>query len=174
MYTKIISQQPLQIVSLAEAKRQLNIVDSSEDDAHIQLLIDACSELAEGYTNRMLSEGTVNLVTSISTLFLPYGEVTEDESPIVVTSDGVELDYEFNQVSQILTIENKWPASPSTEKSITYSAGYKMAPNCAKLGVLMMISSMFENRENTVVGLSTNDIPLNSMAILDKIKIQGA
>lgn len=173
MYTKITSQEPLEIVSLAEAKHQLNIIDNDDDDTHIQLLIDACSELAEGYTKRMLSSGIVDLIISgRQSFFLPYGEATEEENAIVATADGDPITFEFEPISQTLTIDDG-QISPTDKVKITYSAGYKTVPNSVKMGVLMMIDTLFNNRGDTVVGLTVADIPLNSMAILNKVKIEN-
>ena len=173
MYTKITSQEPLQIVSLAEAKRQLNIIDNTDDDTYIQLLIDACSELAEGYTKRMLSEGVVDLIISgRQSFFLPYGEATESTTAIVATVAGDPITFEFEPISQVFTIDDN-QISYSDKVKLTYHAGYKEIPSSVKMGVLMMISSLFENREDIVVGFTVADIPLNSMAILNKVKIEN-
>ena len=171
MYTKIESQTPLAVVTLDEAKRQLNILDDSEHDLHIQMLIAGASDLAEGYTNRMLSEGVVNLViTGKQEFFLPYGEATEDAVPIVATVASDPISFSFDPISQIFTIDDG--QIKSTDKvTLTYSAGYKVAPNAAKLGVLMLISTLFMNREDSIVGLSVSDIPLGSRQILDRIKL---
>lgn len=174
MYTKITSQEPLQIVSLAQAKRQLNIIDNTEDDEHIQLLIDVCSELAEGYTKRMLSTGVVDLIISgKKSFFLPYGEATEDNTAIVATVTGDPVTFVFEPISQVFTLDDGQEITTTDEVKLTYSAGYKTVPNSVKMGVLMMISTLYENREDNVVGLSVNDIPLNSMTILNKVKIEN-
>jgi len=171
MYTKITNQTALAIVTLAEAKNQLNIIDDVTHDVHINLLIAVASELAEGYTNRMLSTGTVELIISgKQRFFLPYGEATESSTLIVATVAGDPITFEFEPISQVFTIDNGQITSADKVK-LTYEAGYSTVPNSVKMGVLMMISSLFENRENTVTGLSVNDIPLNSMQILNKVKI---
>ena len=173
MHTKITSQKPLEIVSLTEAKRQLNIIDDNEDDDHIQLLIDVCSELAEGYTKRMLSEGVVDLIISgRQSFYLPYGEATGSTTAIVATVTGDAIAFEFDDISQVFTIDDGQISSTDKVK-ITYHAGYKVAQNSVKMGVLMMLTTLFENRGDNVVGLTVNDIPLNSMAILNKVRIEN-
>lgn len=173
MNSKIKSQEQLSIVTMAEAKGQLNIIDSNDDDAHIQLLIDSCSELAEGYTKRLLSQGVVELVFfgKIS-VRLPYGEATEEDTPIVATVAGDPISFEFDDISQMLTITDANVRSTDKVK-VTYSAGYKKVPNSVKLGVLMMISSVYENREDSVAGLTVENIPLNSMAILNRVRLEN-
>lgn len=176
MFTKIKSQEPFTIVTLEEAKSQLNIIDNTEDDVHIQNLIYSASELAQKYTNRMLANGVVqcSFYGKIS-VFLPYGEATESDNDIVaqVTSDPVS--FEFDEVSQVLSVTDDNVTS-SDKVTVTYDAGYKEAdvPHAAKMGVLMLIDSLYNNRSDTVVGMSVNDIPLKSTVILDSIKIDGA
>lgn len=173
MYTKIASQNPLSIVTLAEAKRQLNIIDSNEDDDHIQLLIDVASELAEGYTKRMLSQGVVNLITTgKQSFFLPYGEATESITPFTVTVNSDPIDFTFQPISQILTIID-WVTYCEDEITVTYNAGYESVPNSVKMGVLMMLSTLFEFRSDSLSGLSIDDVPLTSQKILNKVKIEN-
>ena len=173
MYTKIKSQDPLAIVTLTEAKRQLNIIDNVDDDDHINMLIDACSELAETYTNRMLSTGVVDLIVcGKQSFFLPFGEATEDVTEIVATVTGDPVTFVFEPISQKITFDEGQVAD-TDEVLITYSAGYSATPIAVKLGVLMMISSAFNNREDIVLGLTVNDIPLNSIAIMKKVKIES-
>ena len=173
MYTKIASQEPLSIISLAEAKRQLNIIDNHEDDDHIQLLIDVASELAEGYTKRMLSKGVVNLIISgKQKFFLPYGEATEDEAAIIAMVASDPITFTFQPISQILTIDDG-QISEDDEVSITYRAGYEKAPNSVKMGVLMMLSTLYEFREDSLSGLTIADVPLGSQQILNKVRIEN-
>ena len=176
MFTRIKSQTPFAIVTLEEAKRQLNIIDSTEDDVHIQNLIYAASELAQKYTKRMLSNGSVELVFyGKKNIFLPYGNATETDNPITVLMGEDPVTFEFEEISQVLRITDGG-VTDSDKIIVTYEAGYKSddVPHTAKMGTLMIIDSLFNNRGDTVVGASVNDIPLSSTAILDSIKINGA
>tara|TARA_R110002124_G_scaffold236648_3_gene401880 strand:- start:524 stop:1039 length:516 start_codon:yes stop_codon:yes gene_type:complete len=171
MFSKITNQTELAVVSLAEAKKQLNIIDSTEDDEHIQLLISAASELAEGYTNRLLSEATVQLSFSDrKSFFLPFGEAQNSPTPITVISGSKNLTFTFDDISQILTIDDN-QISATDNVRVTYKAGYTSAPNSVKMGVLMIISSLFMNREDTSIGFTVADIPLDSRQILGKVKL---
>lgn len=176
MFTKIKSQTPFAIVTLEEAKRQLNIIDSTEDDVHIQNLIYAASELAQKYTNRMLSSGVVECsFCGKLSVFLPYGEATELDNAIVAQVNSEDVSFEFNEISQTLSITDD-NVTGSDKVIVTYDAGYKDSdvPHTAKMGVLMLIDSLYNNRSDSVVGVSVNDIPLRSTVILDSIKIDGA
>lgn len=173
MHTKIRSQETHRIVTLNDAKRQLNIIDNTDDDLHIQLLIDAAIGLAETFTNRMLSSGVVDLViTGKNKFYLPYGEVTEVNTPIVATVTSDPVEFTFNPISQVITITDE--ILSTDEVMVTYDAGYAHGdvPKKAVMGILMLIASMWENRENNSES-SVNEIPLNSQQLLGSIKIEG-
>lgn len=165
MFTKITNKAEYDIVTLTEAKRQLNIMDT-EHDNHIDLLIEAASGLAESYTRRLITKATVTLVTDKCTTILPFGEV---ESITSVKVNDVDVDYVFNPIRQRVSLVNP----VSDEITIVYDAGYASGkvPKNVKMGILMIISSLFENREDSVTGVSVNDISLNSLAILDSVKL---
>lgn len=73
MFKRVIQQDPLQIVSIDQAKAQLNIIDDESEDEYLQSLIDGATNLAERYTNRMLSSGTVEMSVGKGTYFIPLG-----------------------------------------------------------------------------------------------------
>lgn len=172
MFNRVKNRSEKAIVTMAQAKGQLNILvadDDGTDDAHIQLLIDTAVELSEKYTGRLFSTGTVELlVKNKKSFYLPYGEV-ESITSAVVTGDSSNAEYSFNPISQIFTFDDK--VDISKDIAITYNAGYVKPPNAAIMGSLMLLSSLWENREDTVTGVSVDDIPLNSMSILDSIKL---
>jgi hypothetical protein len=162
MFKRVIEQQPVDIVSVEQAKAQLNIIDDESEDLYIQSLIDGATNLAERYTNRMLSSGTVEITVGKGTYFIPLGATDS-----VVLPDGIS--YSFNAISQRLTIHSD--AEPeSITATFDVSSLSEHETDIASLGIKMLISSLYENREDTVT-MTTNDIPLNSTAILDAIKL---
>ncbi len=167
MFTKVTNQAELNAVSLDEAKSQLNIVDDNSEDVHVQLLIDTATNLAQKYTNRLFSIGTVNLLVSNKLcMFLPYGEA-ESITSVQVTGD--DISYEFEPITQELVITDH---ILSTDKvKVIYQAGYVDAPHEAKMGILMLISTLYEFRES-FIDASISDIPLSATAVLDAIKIE--
>jgi len=170
MYTKILNREKKSAVTLDQAKHQLNIIDDEgEDNSHIQLLVDASTNLAEKYTKRLFSKSEVLLsVTGKSFFFLPYGEV---EGVSSVTVNGEEFtQYSFNTISQIFQFDEG--VDIHQDFVITYEAGYIKLPEEGVMGILMLVNSLWENREDTVTGLTVSDIPLNSTAILDSIKLE--
>lgn len=61
MYTQIVSQGPFSgVITLDEAKRQCRLMSSfTMDDDDLNALIDSCCSLAQSYTKRLLTTGTV-------------------------------------------------------------------------------------------------------------------
>ena len=172
MYYRVLNRSEIAVVTLKQAKNQLNMIageDDGEDDDHIQLLIDTAVELSEKYTRRLFSVETVELsLKNVRQFYLPLGEV-ESITSAVVTGDSSSAGFSFNPISQIFKFDDNFDISK--EVTITYNAGYKKPPNAAIMGAMMLLASLWENREDTVTGLTVSDIPLNSTAILDSIKL---
>ena len=171
MFYKVQSQAPLQVVSLNQAKRQLNIIDDDEDDTHIQLLIDSATDLTQKYANRLLSIGNVDCVIQGKSALYLYGGEVQNINSVTYRDGGEDAPYTFDDISQIFSLEAE--ADLTKEIVINYDVGYSEVPAMATMGALMIISSLYENRENTVTGVSVADIPLDSMKILDAIRIEA-
>lgn len=166
MFKRVIQQEPLQIVSIEQAKAQLNIIDDDSENEYIQSLIDGATNLAERYTNRMLSTGTVEMSLSKGSYFIPLG-VTDSITSVKVGSEAV--NYSFNTISQRITIHDD--VEPDSVVVIFDVIELSQDDrDIASLGVKRLVSSLYENREDTVT-MTTNDIPLNSTSILDSIKL---
>lgn len=166
MYTKINNQAELRLVTLAEAKRQCRIMpDETLDDDDLNHLIDVCSELAQDYTHRLLTVGsvTVEVEGPVTSVQLPYGNAT---SITEVTVGGeVFTDYTFSDISQKVKFTKE-----VSDVLITYEAGYTSVPAKVKQGILMMISTMFNNRDDFVSGMTIEEIPIPARKLLDSVR----
>lgn len=167
MYTKINSQVALSgLVSLAEAKRQCRIMpDDTLDDDDLTHLIDVCTELAQDYTHRLLTVGSVTCEVEdyTSVIQLPYGNAT---AVTEVTVDGVvTTDYSFSDITQKV----KFNTSVSNVQ-ITYTCGYEVVPAKVKQGILMMVSTMFNNRDDFISGMTVEEIPIPARKLLDSVR----
>lgn len=139
--SKIIERDELDFITLHMAKRQLNILDRTDEDAHIAQLVKSAMELAEKGTKRLLSRATVLLRQSdYSVINLPYGEADEIVS---VQIDGEDVDYTFDELFQTVEITN-----PSKTVDITFKAGFAQGevPQGIKMDTLILISWLYENR----------------------------
>lgn len=170
MYKKINSQASLStVVTLAEAKTQCRVTHTMED-SYITALITVAAELAQTYSNRLLTLGSVTTVIEYpaSQIQLPFGEVT---AITALSLDGTaSTDYTFSPVTQKVTI-----TAPDTYVSaeITYNCGYSVLPSAVKQAVLMMISTLYNNRQDIVTGVTVEQIPLTSRMLLDTVRYYG-
>lgn len=166
MFKRVIQQEPLQIVSIDQAKAQLNIIDDESEDEYLQSLIDGATNLAERYTNRILSSGTVEMSVGKGTYFMPLG-TTESITSAKVGDEAV--NYSFNAISQRIKIhDDVEPESVAVTFDVVALSDHEVS--IASLGIKMLVSSLYENREDTIT-MVANDIPLNSTSILDAIKL---
>lgn len=168
MYSRIISQESFeQVVTLLEAKRQCRVTHEFEDD-YIQSLIPVACEMAQSYSRRMLTRGSVVSVVEQyqPQILLPFGNVTEVTELLL---DGVEsTEFEFDEVTQKLTINTTF-----SKAKFTYLCGYDTAPTAVKQAIMIMISNLYNNRQDYVAGLTVAKMPITSMSLLDTVKYYG-
>lgn len=167
MHSVISTQTDLStLISLDEAKRQCRLMPTfTLDDDDLYHLIDTCTNLAQVYTKRLLSPGTVIAESDeYRTLIqLPWGRATSITSVVL---DGVEsTDYTFSTITQVLRVTKRY-----SNIVITYEAGYDVLPSNIKHGILMMISTWYNNREDYVQGMTLEKIPMSSLRILDSVR----
>ena len=171
MYSKIKEQASFStLVTLAEAKAQCNILLSQTiDDTYIQSLVLSACDIAQTYTHRLLSEGSIALRVDCggSEVRLPYGEPTLITEIIIddvdITADTEK--YSLDDITEKLTINVSY-----TKLKVTYDAGYDVLPAKVKQGILLMISTMYENRGDWISGMTIAKAPMTSLKLLDSVK----
>jgi hypothetical protein len=169
MYTVINSQADLStLVTLAEAKRQCRVDPSfTLDDDELTDFSLICTELAQTYTNRLLTVGSVSIeVEDNSTVIqLPWGNVTTIDE--VLLDDDVTTEFTFSPITQKLKIT---ASATYSNVKVTYTAGYTTLPVKVKQGILVMISTMYNHREDVATGTTVEELPLTSRRLLDTVK----
>lgn len=167
MFTVIASQDPLSgLITLDEAKRQCRLLPSfNMDDDDLTHLISVACELAQTYTRRLLTEGVINLEANEyrNSIMLPYGNVSTVNS--VLLDDVEDTEFTFSTVTGLLQ-----PSRTYNNIKVNYDAGYVTLPTSAKQGILMLISTMYNNRDDFVTGMTAGKMPLYSTKLLDSIK----
>jgi len=167
MYKKIVSQAPLTLVTLAEVKAQSRVFIDFED-TYLESLILPYSQLAQSYTNRMLTVGVASafLESYCPVQRLPFGEVTAITELLL---DGeVSDDFTFNEITQKITINSAF-----NEAKMTFSAGYTVIPEVVKQAILISISSANIVRDDMVVGQIVTNLRRTSLDLLDTVRLNG-
>ena len=153
----------MSVVTLLEAKAHLRVLDV-DDDVYIQDLIDVAEAQAEEITSRYLQE------KSSEFFLLEKQEIFELPKSPLVAIDAIEYysdvsgQYELLDASFYSVNATKDPAQVKLDLSVdmnidafhplkvSYRAGYAALPAPIKQWVLMRVATMYENREEIVVG----------------------
>lgn len=154
-------------ISLTEAKDFLRVLDN-DSDALISALIVAVREHAENVTNRQLESATYELYAEDFISKLPKNPITSISKIEYMNENGFYqiLDsnlyylYEDNGIGKIMYLDLLNVPFPTTIKEhkeavkITFTSGYTTVPEAIKQYMKVKISTLFENREQFVIGAS--------------------
>lgn len=168
---KILTQVPFSAISLPAAKHQCRLRPSqnTEEELLSSLILGAASA-AQEYLNWMVSKGTVIQFSPEGGTLQLYGgfvkaitEVKAYDSTFNEITLGTD-DYKYNPVTEQIYV------NPNLYYDIyvTYECGADVdeLPDCVRVGILMMISTMFNNREDFITGLTVEKMPLKSQDLL--------
>jgi uncharacterized phiE125 gp8 family phage protein len=191
MNLKIITAPITEPVSLAEAKLHLRVTTDT-DNTLITSLISAARIHCENITNRALASATFELVmdTFPEKIVLPMSPVESITSIKYTDSDGIETTlaateyilYTSEPAVVIPDYDVSWPSFteyPLGAVKVRYVAGYRAAstdaslhiPEAIKQAILLIISTLYENRENIVIGQTIANIPMGAEALLQPFRI---
>ena len=183
------SPGPLYAISRTEAKAHLRVEDTDEDDL-IDALIIAAHEKLDGW-NGDLGTALITQTWRISfdqfpggrTFHLPFGPI---QTVTLNYYDGDNADQTFtafsvheDDVSPFVYLDeaqDSWPATSIRPDAVrfTVEAGYgdnpDDVPQPIRQAMLLMIGHWHENREQSVVGLSVNELPLGVKALLQNYR----
>ncbi|MGE7777376.1 phage head-tail connector protein [Chitinophaga sp. NPDC101104] len=156
-------------VTLQEAKDFLR-VSFDDDDAVITGMLTGARQLLEKRLNIFLAVRPLKVTFSHDGCYplqLPYGpigEITEstfrydwDDTVIITTSQYTVIGDEFKQ----------FKGAPGWW-TLTYNAGYQVAPEALKQGILKQVAWMYENRGDTTKTGELNTDVLYMLAGYDK------
>lgn len=163
MSLKLITAPTTYPVDLATAKLHCR-VDASDEDTLLTALITAATEMAEQKTGRALMTQTWELTldafpTSIKLTRVPVQTITSvkyrDTAGVLQTLSGAAYtlaqdDFGFSKIST--AYGTTWPTTQVRDDAVVveFVAGYTNAaavPNSIKQWILLMISTMYTNRE---------------------------
>lgn len=169
MSIQVITPATAEPLSLTEVKEFLR-VDSSDEDATLNIMIAAAREMCENYTrqilmtttiaekmdsfpsgNVLLSRGPIQSITSIS--YLDSAGDTQTVSSADYTKDLISQPSRLDPVTS-------WPSANAEVNAVTtqYVVGFSSAsdvPAPLRQGIMLVIASMYEDRSDGVKRLPT-------------------
>jgi uncharacterized phiE125 gp8 family phage protein len=187
MALKLITAPTSEPLTLDEAKSHLH-VDHTTDDALIQIYLAAARDDCERWTGRAFMPQTWELTLDQ----FPTGEVLIPKPPLQSVSSikyddasGTEQtlatsQYTVDSVSQpgwVVPVPAGWPTTTFegvNSVRIRYSAGYASAadvPGAIKAAILLMLGTLYDNREDVVVGTSALPLPLSAQYLLRPLRV---
>lgn len=172
---KILTQDPFVAITLDEAKSQCRLMPSfTLDDDYISSLILASADAAQEYLNWMVSTGTVKQYSETGGEVQLYGKYVTGITEVTgKTPNGDEVtlttdDYEYNDVTETVIVNSAYSGV-----NVSYACGATddQLPKHIKHGILMLISTMYNNREDFISGLSVEKMPLTSKKLFSMSRV---
>lgn len=170
MSLRIVTPPTGEVITLLEARRHCRLdEDDVAEDSLLQLLIDTAVDTAAARTRRSLLTCTYELRVAVaSTIPLPrppfvelVSVALEDEAGDQVALSQAAGDYRL--ADTLLLPELKLSRLDGVVAVVRYQAGYGDAaadiPAPLRRWMLMAINSMYEHRQNCVVGESVSAVP---------------
>jgi uncharacterized phiE125 gp8 family phage protein len=185
MALRLITAPATEPLSVAEAKKHLNVTHS-DDDEYISSLITAARmhiDGKDGILGRALVTQTWELVldTFPDDILIPLPPLQSVAFVTYVDGDGVEQtlatdQYTVDNVSEpgwIVAGPNGWPSTGDYINAVTvrFTAGYEVVPEPIKRALRLMIGHFYENREDVVTGVSVTKLPNASEMLLGPYRV---
>lgn len=145
------------------------------EDALIEAYKLAAIDFAEQYMNRAILPQTVKSTfeTFRKRTYLPFGTVRSITSVTAIKGDQlVELkDYRYNDVSNELVLGES--CKGFTDYVVLYEVGENpdQVAHAIKIGVMKLVATWYENREDVANGVSVAQVPFNHLACFNLFRI---
>lgn len=168
-------------LSTAEVKAHLR-VEHDDEDTYIDTLRDAAYSFAEKYTGTaILDAEKIDYLDCFSDeIVLNYSPVQSITSIAYNDEDGnaqSQTSYYLDDRNQKVVLKpvylDTFPSTDNTYENvvITYQAGYATIPDQINQAVLLVIGSLYEQRENHISGISAFDVPVSAEYLLTPYRI---
>ena len=157
-------------ITLAEAKEYARI-DGNAEDALITALIKMARIHSESFTGKSLVPKTIT-ITSFSFPYqfqMPYGPLNaENNVTKVVTLDqnGTETNLNYQVNPGLYPKMMILGGNQSYKFKTVYTAGFTTVPEDIKLAMKMLVNTLYERREDVIIGTIVADFPLGVKALL--------
>jgi uncharacterized phiE125 gp8 family phage protein len=182
LFTSIISKEELDLVTLEEAMEHSRI-----DDAYDELVVRGCLSAAHSLVEAQLNRH-LNLTNLIAVkerysrkIQLPYAPLKsvnsitcldEDLDSVTLVSG---LNYRVDLVRNMVILDPD-TCSDYSEFNIDYYCGYKdleSVPKAILHAIKMTSATLYEMREDSVVGTIVSRVPLNVKRILAPFRLMS-
>jgi uncharacterized phiE125 gp8 family phage protein len=189
MSVKVITPASTFPVTLAQARTHLRLVPYGDppihpDDDYIStFLIPSATAWVEQYLDRALVSQTVELALNefSDRVYLPLGNV-QSVTSVKALIDGVETTvstdvYGINDYSSsaylYLKLNQVWPDIDSVDNAVKvrYVVGYTAVPTPIVSSIYLLIGHLYENRQQNVIGLSVNELPMGICSLLQTYRL---
>jgi hypothetical protein len=157
-------------VTLAEAKAYARI-DGSSEDTLITSLITMARTHCESYIGKCIVLKTVeiNSFTFPYQFQMPYGPLTNELNVtkcVTVDQNGVETPLNYQVNAGLFPKLFILGGAQSYKFKLVYIAGMTTVPEDIKLAIKMLVNTLYERREDVIVGTIVAEFPLGVKALL--------
>ena len=166
-------------VSLAEAKAQLRVDGSDEDDLITRMIKAATAHVEKQYERALITQTWRQDFGYFDDWRIPVRDVIAISSVVYYDADNVlqTLDasnYQFLVAGGpylALKTGQSWPTAYTRDDAIrlTWTAGFGPAesdvPEDIRHAILVMVGDMYRSRENTVLGESVSELPFAAKSL---------
>jgi hypothetical protein len=157
-------------ITLAEAKEYARI-DGFSEDALITSLIKMARVHCESYMGKsiVLKTVTIDSFTFPYQFQMPYGPLTNEANIskcVTIDENNVETPLQYRVNAGLYPKLFILGGAQSYKFKLVYTAGFTTVPEDIKLAVKMMVNTLYERREDVVVGTIVADFPLGVKALL--------
>lgn len=148
------------LISIEVAKSHLRVVGNDED-ADIELKLEAAEQSAVSYLNRNVYPDKVALEAAIEAAPAAFAEARQEQLAAMAAA-ALLTDCDERAMAKLAAAE-RWStvrlAGIHTHRGIVINSAIKAA-------ILLIVGHLYENREDVVVGLSVAQLPLSATSLL--------
>ena len=177
------------VMTVAEAKARLAI-ETTEDDALIQVMINSAEDFCQQYTGRFFIEQTAEysldeLQIDLKYLEIPSHQATNillvqyiDSSNVEITLGANAFFIDYEGMPLRVAPVNTWPTIRKkgfNNMTFTVVEGFgatsASVPDAIINAVALLVGHQYKNRESVVVGTIASTLPMGVTAFLDKYRV---
>lgn len=186
---KLITAPLVNVISVADAKARLAI-ETTEDDALIQVMIESAQDFCEQYTGRYFISQLAEYSLDVLQADLKYLELPSNQASLIndikyKDKTGAEItaniaDFFIDYESTPLRIEpvSSWPdvrKKGFNNFKVRVVEGYGLTPASTPAAIVnavaLLVGHQYKNRESVIVGTVANELPMGVSSFLDKYRV---